>query len=123
MSAITWSVVSELCRVSDGESATHICEIWSEIWGSFLSNFGSPKNVKIMARFQTSSQLDGKYLWNATRYYQGKPALQSAITPTGAYGEQVFTRNTLDCDQSNYSSRIVLSHIPFEFGQTGISAI
>jgi len=22
------------------------------------------------------------------------------------------TRNTLDCDQSNYSSRIILSHIP-----------
>jgi len=32
-------------------------------------------------------------------------------------------RNTLDCDQSNYSSRIVFSHIPTEFGQTGISAI
>jgi len=33
------------------------------------------------------------------------------------------TRNTLDCDQSNYSSRIVFSHIPVKFGQTGISAI
>jgi len=34
------------------------------------------------------------------------------------------TRNTFDCDQSNYSSRIVFSHhIPIEFGQTGISAI
>jgi len=33
------------------------------------------------------------------------------------------TRNTLDCDQSDYSSRIVFSHIPIEFGQTGISAI
>jgi len=33
------------------------------------------------------------------------------------------TRNTLDCDQSNYSSHIVFSHIPTEFGQTGISAI
>ena len=33
------------------------------------------------------------------------------------------TRNTLDCDQSNYSSRIVYSHIPIEFGQTEISAI
>ena len=32
-------------------------------------------------------------------------------------------RNTLDCDQSNYSSRIVFFHIPIEFGQTGISAI
>ena len=29
----------------------------------------------------------------------------------------------LDCNQSNYSSRIVFSHIPIEFGQTGISAI
>ena len=33
------------------------------------------------------------------------------------------TRNTLACDQSNYSSRIVFFHIPIEFGQTGISAI
>ena len=33
------------------------------------------------------------------------------------------TRNTLDCDQSNYSSRIVFSHISTEFGQTGNSAI
>jgi len=35
----------------------------------------------------------------------------------------LITRNTLDCDQSNYSSRIVFSNIPIEFGQTGISAI
>ena len=33
------------------------------------------------------------------------------------------TRNTLDCDQSNYSSRIVFSHIPIEFGQTENSAM
>ena len=37
--------------------------------------------------------------------------------------KHAFTRNALDCDQSNYSSRIVFSHIPIEFGQTGISAI
>jgi len=37
--------------------------------------------------------------------------------------EKLLTRNTLDCDQSNYSLRIVLSHIPIEFGQNGISAI
>ena len=30
------------------------------------------------------------------------------------------TRNILDCDQSNYSSRIVFSHIPIAFVQTGI---
>ena len=34
-----------------------------------------------------------------------------------------ITRNTLDCDQSNYSSRIVFSHIPIEFGPTRNSAI
>jgi len=34
-----------------------------------------------------------------------------------------YTRNTLDCYQSNYSSRIVFSHIPIEFGQKGISAV
>ena len=33
------------------------------------------------------------------------------------------TRNTLDWDQSNYSSRIVFSHIRIAFVQTGISAI
>jgi len=35
----------------------------------------------------------------------------------------ITTRNTLDCDQSNYSSCIVFSHIPIEFGETGNSAI
>ena len=40
----------------------------------------------------------------------------------GHYSEEQ-TRNTLDCDQSNYSSRIVFSHMPIEFGQIGISAI
>jgi len=33
------------------------------------------------------------------------------------------TRNTLDCDQSNYSLRIVFSHTPIGFGETGNSAI
>jgi len=33
------------------------------------------------------------------------------------------TRNTLDSDQSNYSSRIVFSHIPIAFSETGNSAI
>jgi len=32
------------------------------------------------------------------------------------------SRNTLDCDQSNYSSRVVFSHTPIAFVQTGISA-
>ena len=34
--------------------------------------------------------------------------------------QRIKTRNTLDCDQSNYSSRIVFSHIPIVLGQTGI---
>ena len=34
-----------------------------------------------------------------------------------------LTRNTLHCDQSNYSSRIVFSHILIEFGPTRNSAI
>ena len=33
--------------------------------------------------------------------------------------KSVITRNTLDCDQSNYSSRFVFPHIPIEFGETG----
>jgi len=36
---------------------------------------------------------------------------------------QSYTRYTLDWNQSNYSSRIVFSHIPIAFVQTGISAI
>jgi len=34
-----------------------------------------------------------------------------------------ITRNTLDCDQSNYSSRIVFFYISIEFGETGNNAI
>jgi len=33
-----------------------------------------------------------------------------------------FTRNTLDCDQTNYSLRIFF-HIPIDFGPTQNSAI
>ena len=51
-------------------------------------------------------------LWRITVY-----------TPTGHEKFSRATRNTVDCDQCNYSSRTVFSHIPNEFGQTGISAI
>jgi len=45
--------------------------------------------------------------------------------PLSGLVSEIFsdTRNTLYCDQSNYSSRIVFSDIPIEFGQKGISAI
>jgi len=46
------------------------------------------------------------------------------ITFTNKYTVTLrIKRNTLDCNQSNYFSRIVFSHIPNEFGQTGNSAI
>jgi len=53
---------------------------------------------------------------------------QSSRAETLTFGDTfcrvlTFTRNSLDCNQSNYSSRIVFSHTPIEFGQTGISAI
>ena len=35
----------------------------------------------------------------------------------------IITINILNCDQSNYSSRIVFSYIPNEFGQTRNSAM
>ena len=35
----------------------------------------------------------------------------------------MFTRNTLDCDQSNYSWCIVFSRTPIEFGPTRNSVI
>ena len=44
------------------------------------------------------------------------------MAPSGDYKYKKYFRS-LDCDQSNYSSRIVFSHIPIEFDQTGISAI
>jgi len=64
-------------------------------------------------------------------YWEDSPRLyDTAIFPTirqvaslGHCSRIKKTRTTLDCDQSNYSSRIVFSHIPIEFGQTGISAI
>jgi len=35
----------------------------------------------------------------------------------------LLERNILDCNQSDYSSRIVFPHIPNEFDRTGNSAI
>jgi len=47
--------------------------------------------------------------------------LQINATPTLMVNHK--TRNTLFCDQSNYSSRILFSHTPIEFGPTRNSAI
>jgi len=43
--------------------------------------------------------------------------------PCFAIASSKCTRNTLDCNQSNYSSRIVFSHTLIEFGPTRNSAI
>jgi len=51
------------------------------------------------------------------------PQISLGEQPRIKFMKSIYTRNTLDCDQSNYSSRIVFSQIPIEFGQTGISAI
>jgi len=49
--------------------------------------------------------------------YRGRKTIEQITA------NRIETRNTLDCDQSNYSSRIVVSHIPTEFDQTAVSAI
>jgi len=59
---------------------------------------------------------------NCVESHVDSPAITEAIMSVGR-GHHPITRNTLDCDQSNYSSRIVYSHIPIAFGQTGISAV
>ena len=61
-----------------------------------------------------------------TKKLKGLIRAQSTLGGRPCLTENVhvcMTRNTLDCDQSNYSSRIVFSHIPIAFGQKGISAI
>jgi len=47
---------------------------------------------------------------------RARPALDKA----NSFGASFYikTRNTLDCDESNYSSRIVFSYTPVAFGPT-----
>jgi len=47
----------------------------------------------------------------------------SLRSPEHSWHWSIITRNTLDCDQSNYSSCIVFSHILTEFGPTRNNAI
>jgi len=73
----------------------NVLELWNKFTG-FDSHDG-PHNI----------------LWRGGPRAVVCPPLNKTIVKT--------TRNTLDCDQSNYSSRIVFLHIPIEFGQTDIS--
>jgi len=55
---------------------------------------------------------------------QEKLSWNKVLWQSKNYRTHSLQENTLDCDQSNYSSHIVFSHtIPIEFGRTGISAI
>jgi len=67
-------------------------------------------DIKLLLLLLTS--LAGRY--HSTKYESQKYDVMYKCRPT---------RNSLHCDQSNYSSRIVFSHIPIEFGQTGNSTI
>ena len=71
-------------------------------------------NVSISCRLHSSSN---------TMHSIRKLSAKEEHVCASNLGCHVITINTLDCDQSNYSTRIVFSHIPIEFGQTGISAI
>jgi len=79
------------------------------------------QNIKICHKFRTTSQLDREYLRKETRYRRTKNGVADCSLSCARavnlvnFGSQAVTRNTLDCDQSNYSSRIVFSHIPIEF--------
>jgi len=81
-----------------------------------------------MARFRIC-RIQNPVQTNTNRYnttvYDGAIGDITSPAKTGLVGKHLnsLTRNTLDCDQSNYSSRIVFSHIPIAFVQTGISAI
>ena len=50
-------------------------------------------------------------------------ALREHLLTESLLLSKIKTRNTLDCDQSNYSSRIVFSHTLIEFGPTRNSTI
>jgi len=57
----------------------------------------------------------------ATPVFEGASVVLDVSQCRGLH--KYTARNTLDCDQSNYSSRIVFSHIPIEFRPARNSAI
>jgi len=63
--------------------------------------------------------MTAKIFWCELRWCN-LTGLQNCYTCVLTLTVSMGTRNTLDCDQSNYSSRIVFSHIPIVLGQTGI---
>ena len=64
ISEVAWPIVT-------WSAVTQIYEIWSHIWEVHSPEIRRPKN-QISARLRTTSQLDHKYLWNATRYRQSE---------------------------------------------------
>jgi len=78
----------------------------AEVWGCavFSGGLTQPKNQPLVSR-----------IWSI------------GVRAQSTLGQDIFaqkymqTRNTLDCDQSNYSSRIVFSHIPLHLIQLEIA--
>jgi len=91
----TFTLTSQKLTVTFGTCA-HICAKFHENRSCTFGDIGLGLGVEAQSTSGGKTFLPEKYVW---------------------------TRNSLDCGQSNYSSRIVFSDIPFEFGQTGISTI
>jgi len=61
--------------------------------------------------------------WNNFKNRSVFDEVMPKILQTLFFRTRCSTRNTSNCDQSNYFSRLVFSHIPIKFVQTGNSAI
>jgi len=94
-----------------------------------LTGWVSTKLVKLSSRIRSSGSLSGS---SSDEWWDCRAATCSTdanhwqmILLTWQTDNHIIrvTRNTLDCDQSNYSSRIDFSHISIECGHAGNSAI
>jgi len=115
------------CQMSKHTSVTYDA-IFTSTWHKLSSrtyNYSSNAGTSLRNHLQMLSWL---WLGLPRRHYSStnSPRLQAwKLTDFVLVDEMIIiiTRNTLDCVQSNYSSRIVFSHIPIELGQTENSAI
>jgi len=102
-------------------NVSHFCytvlSVLSTTFTQHMKHWVRPLLVKV---FYSRVVLQPRYPHQLWKAYSNSSQTLTGISVRHLH---VHTRNTLDCDQSNYSSRIVFSHISIEFGQTGISAI
>jgi len=79
-----------------------IYKIASKIWVAPSPEFWRPKNIKILARFHTTSQLDWEYLWNATRHCQSENGVANyRHSRTGKLNPVYFGVNGVKQDRSS----------------------